>query len=31
VLDLGVEIVGFNQDRKHLNQAFLDLTERGVS
>ena len=31
VLDLGVTIESFNRTRKHLNQAFMDLTERGVS
>jgi ABC-2 type transport system ATP-binding protein len=30
VLDLNLLITGFNKDRKHLNQAFMDLTERGV-
>jgi len=30
VLDQGIVIQGFTQDRKHLNEAFLDLTERGV-
>ncbi len=30
MLDLGVTLAAFNPDRKHLNQAFLDLTERGV-
>lgn len=30
VLDLNASIAGFAKDRKHLNQAFLDLTERGV-
>ncbi len=30
VLDLNVSITAFAKDRKHLNQAFLDLTERGI-
>lgn len=30
LLGLELSIVGFNEDRKHLNQAFMDLTERGV-
>ena len=30
VLELGLPIAGFVEDRKHLNQAFMDLTERGV-
>lgn len=30
LLELGVPIVGFSEDRKHLNDAFMDLTERGV-
>lgn len=30
LLSLGVPIVGFNEDRKHLNEAFMDLTSRGV-
>lgn len=30
VLELNASITGFVKDRKHLNQAFLDLTERGV-
>ena len=30
IIDLGIPIVGFAEERKHLNQAFLDLTERGV-
>ena len=30
VLDLGVAIVSFTKDQRHLNQAFMDLTERGV-
>jgi len=30
LLELGMPIVGFSEDRKHLNQAFMDLTERGV-
>ena len=30
LLSLGIPIIGFNEDRKHLNQAFMDLTSRGV-
>ncbi len=30
VLDLGLPVASFTEDRKHLNQAFMDLTERGV-
>ncbi|MFK7820431.1 MAG: AAA family ATPase, partial [Planctomycetaceae bacterium] len=30
LLVLGLPIIGFNEDRKHLNQAFMDLTSRGV-
>ncbi len=30
VLDLGLTVAAFSKDQKHLNQAFLDLTERGV-
>jgi ABC-2 type transport system ATP-binding protein len=30
VLELGVPVTGFVEEKKHLNQAFLDLTERGV-
>ncbi len=30
VLDLGLPLASFNEDRKHLNQAFMDLTEQGV-
>ena len=30
VLDAGLAVAAFSKDRKHLNQAFLDLTERGV-
>ena len=30
LLTLGVPIIGFSEDRKHLNEAFMDLTERGV-
>ena len=30
VLDAGLPVASFAQDRKHLNQAFMDLTERGV-
>ena len=30
LLDLDVPIVGFAEDKRHLNQAFMDLTERGV-
>ena len=31
ILDLGVPIVAFSKEQKHLNQAFMDLTTRGVS
>ena len=30
LLAAGLQVVGFNEDRKHLNQAFMDLTTRGV-
>lgn len=30
MLDLGVLIQSFSEERKHLNQAFMDLTEQGV-
>jgi ABC-2 type transport system ATP-binding protein len=30
VLDLGLSIHGFSEERKHLNQAFMDLTTQGV-
>jgi ABC-2 type transport system ATP-binding protein len=30
IMDLGISIVSFTKDQKHLNQAFMDLTERGV-
>jgi ABC-2 type transport system ATP-binding protein len=30
VIDLGATIVAFSEQRKHLNQAFMDLTEAGV-
>lgn len=30
LIGLGVPILSFNEDRKHLNEAFMDLTERGV-
>jgi ABC-2 type transport system ATP-binding protein len=30
VMDLGLSIVEFTEVRKHLNQAFMDLTEQGV-
>lgn len=30
VLDLGAEVVAFQRDQRHLNEAFMDLTERGV-
>ena len=29
VLDLGVTIVSFNEERRHLNEAFMDLTQGG--
>ncbi len=31
VLDAGLTMRAFHQDRKHLNQAFMDLTEGGVA
>jgi ABC-2 type transport system ATP-binding protein len=30
VLEAGGEVVSFTEDVKHLNQAFMDLTEPGV-
>ncbi|MBX3443533.1 MAG: ABC transporter ATP-binding protein [Planctomyces sp.] len=30
LLDRGVPIAGFSKDQRHLNEAFMDLTERGV-
>jgi ABC-2 type transport system ATP-binding protein len=30
LLDRGIPIAGFNKDQRHLNEAFMDLTERGV-
>jgi len=30
ILDLGASIVAFQRDQRHLNEAFMDLTERGV-
>jgi ABC-2 type transport system ATP-binding protein len=30
ILDCNVPIVSFTEEKKHLNQAFMDLTERGV-
>jgi ABC-2 type transport system ATP-binding protein len=30
VLDLGVTVVSFGEDRRHLNDAFMDLTEGGI-
>ena len=30
VMELGVQVTGFSEEKKHLNQAFMDLTERGV-
>ena len=30
ILDLGLPIISFSVEKKHLNQAFMDLTERGV-
>jgi len=30
LVGIGLQIVGFNEDRKHLNEAFMDLTTRGV-
>jgi ABC-2 type transport system ATP-binding protein len=31
VLDMGVVIVSFSEDRRHLNEAFMDLTEGGIN
>ncbi|MFN0051973.1 MAG: ABC transporter ATP-binding protein [Planctomycetales bacterium] len=31
VLDMGVTIVSFTEERRHLNEAFMDLTEGGVT
>jgi len=31
IIELGIPIAGFSEDRRHLNEAFMDLTERGVS
>jgi ABC-2 type transport system ATP-binding protein len=30
VLDMGVTIVAFTQERRHLNEAFMDLTQGGI-
>ena len=30
VLDLGLMVAEFGEDKKHLNEAFMDLTEQGV-
>jgi hypothetical protein len=30
VLDTGASIMAFQRDQRHLNEAFMDLTERGV-
>ena len=30
VMDLGLAIVSFTENKKQLNQAFMDLTEQGV-
>jgi ABC-2 type transport system ATP-binding protein len=30
ILDLGASVVAFQRDQRHLNEAFMDLTERGV-
>jgi len=30
ILALGHPVISFTEDRRHLNQAFLDLTEQGV-
>ena len=30
VLQLGIRIEGFQKDLRHLNEAFMDLTEQGV-
>ena len=30
LLDLGAPIIGFTEDKRHLNDAFMDLTTKGV-
>ena len=30
LLDTGLTVIGFTKDQRHLNEAFMDLTERGV-
>lgn len=30
LLDAGLTVIGFSKDQRHLNEAFMDLTERGV-
>ena len=30
IIDLGASVVSFSRDQRHLNEAFMDLTERGV-
>ena len=30
ILNLQIPVVGFSRDQRHLNEAFMDLTERGV-
>ena len=29
-MNLGISVRGFTKSQKHLNQAFMDLTEKGV-
>jgi ABC-2 type transport system ATP-binding protein len=30
IIDLGAPVMSFQRDQRHLNEAFMDLTERGV-
>jgi ABC-2 type transport system ATP-binding protein len=30
ILELDVPIIGFTEDKRHLNDAFMDLTTKGV-
>ena len=30
VMDVGITVIGFSRAQRHLNQAFMDLTEKGV-
>jgi hypothetical protein len=29
-MDAGITVTGFSRAQRHLNQAFMDLTEKGV-